>query len=149
MKEGAHQLSVLKFWVSGNFLFGVRSQGWGFGSAPGDMDYSLPDFAGYPAYNESQMLCGACVMKSATIPPLRVTPELRQAAESVLREGETLSSFVESSLVKQIESRKSQQEFIARGLASRETARKSGKYFSKEESLAALDAILDKRRGAQ
>jgi hypothetical protein len=88
-------------------------------------------------------------MKSATIPPLRVTPELRQAAESVLREGETLSGFVESSLVKQIEFRKSQQEFIARGLASREKARKSGKYFSKEESLAALDAILDKHRGAQ
>ena len=88
-------------------------------------------------------------MKSATIPPLRVTPELRQAAESVLREGETLSGFVESSLVRQIEFRKSQQEFIARGLASRENARKSGKYFSKEESLAALDAILDKHRGTQ
>jgi hypothetical protein len=88
-------------------------------------------------------------MKSATIPPLRVTPELRQAAESVLREGETLSSFVESSLVKQIEFRKSQQEFIARGLASREKARRSGKYFSNEESLAALDAILDKHRDAQ
>lgn len=88
-------------------------------------------------------------MKSATIPPLRVTPELRQAAESVLREGETLSGFVESSLVRQIAFRKSQQEFIARGLASRENARKSGKYFSKEESLAALDAIVDKHRGAQ
>jgi len=88
-------------------------------------------------------------MKSATIPPLRVTPELRQAAESVLQEGETLSGFVESSLVKQIEFRKSQQEFIARGMASREKARKSGQYFSKEESLAALDAILDKHRGAK
>lgn len=88
-------------------------------------------------------------MKSATIPPLLVTPELRQAAESVLREGETLSGFVESSLVKQIEFRKSQQEFIARRFASRETARKSGRYFSREESLAALIAILDKHRGAQ
>lgn len=88
-------------------------------------------------------------MKSATIPPLRVTPELREAAESVLREGESLSGFVESSLVKQIEFRKSQQEFIARGLASRENARKSGKYFSKEDSLAALDAILEKHRTAK
>lgn len=88
-------------------------------------------------------------MKSATIPPLRVTPELRQSAESVLREGETLSSFVESALVKQIEFRKSQQEFIARGLAARETARKSGQYLSKEESLTALDAILDKHKDAQ
>jgi hypothetical protein len=88
-------------------------------------------------------------MKSATIPPLRVTPELREAAESVLLEGETLSGFVETSLVKQIEFRRAQQEFIARGLASREKARKSGKYFSKQESLAALDTILDKHRGTQ
>ncbi|MDE2149309.1 MAG: prevent-host-death protein [Gammaproteobacteria bacterium] len=88
-------------------------------------------------------------MKSATIPPLRVTPELRQAAESVLRENETLSGFVESSLVRQIEFRKMQQEFIARGLAAREVAWKSGKYVSKEESLAALDAILEKHRGAK
>jgi len=41
-------------------------------------------------------------MKSATIPPLRVTPELRQAAESVLHDDESLSAFVESALVKQI-----------------------------------------------
>jgi predicted transcriptional regulator len=88
-------------------------------------------------------------MKSATIPPLRVTPELRHAAESVLRDDETLSSFVENSLVKQIKFRKMQQEFIARGLTARDDAKKSGRYVSKEESLAALDAILDKYRGAK
>ena len=37
-------------------------------------------------------------MKSATIPSLRVAPELRTAAEDVLEEGETLSSFVEQSI---------------------------------------------------
>lgn len=88
-------------------------------------------------------------MKSATIPPLRVTPELRQAAESVLRDNETLSGFVEQSLVRHIEFRRIQQEFIARGLASRETARKAGEYVTKEESLAALDAILDKHAGSE
>ena len=88
-------------------------------------------------------------MKSATIPPLRVTPELRQAAESVLRDDESLSSFVKSSLVKQIEFRKMQKEFIARGLAAREASKQSGKYISKEESLVALDAILDKHRSSQ
>lgn len=85
-------------------------------------------------------------MKSATIPPLRVTPELRKAAESVLRADESLSSFVESSLVKQIEFRKMHQEFIARGLAARDASKKSGDYVGKDESLAALDAILDKHR---
>ncbi len=88
-------------------------------------------------------------MKTATIPPLRVTPELRQAAESVLRDDETLSGFVKSSLVKQIELRKMQEEFIARGLAARKKSRKSGKYFGKAESLAALDSILDKHHHAR
>jgi len=69
-------------------------------------------------------------MKSSSIPSLRVEPELRQAAESVLREGESLSSFMEESLKAGIQHRKAQQEFIARGLASREEAQKTGEYFS-------------------
>lgn len=85
-------------------------------------------------------------MKSATIPPLRVTPELRRAAESVLQDDESLSAFVESALLKQIEFRKMQKEFIARGLVAKEASKQSGKYVSKAESLAALDAILDRHR---
>lgn len=88
-------------------------------------------------------------MKSATLPPLRVTPELRQAAESVLRENESLSAFVESSVIRQIEFRKMQSEFIARGLAAKQEAEKSGNYLSKTESLAALDAILEKHNGSR
>lgn len=37
-------------------------------------------------------------MKTAAIPSLRIEPELRDAAERVLQEGETLSSFVEASI---------------------------------------------------
>ena len=37
-------------------------------------------------------------MKTATLPSLRVEPELRDAAESVLQAGETLSSFVETAV---------------------------------------------------
>lgn len=81
-------------------------------------------------------------MKSATIPPLRVTPELRQDAESVLRDGESLSGFVEESLRRQIEYRKMQKEFIARGLASRDAARASGQYVSKDEVMDFLHAKL-------
>lgn len=88
-------------------------------------------------------------MKSATIPPLRVTPDLRHDAESVLREGESLSSFVEESLRRQIEWRKLQSEFIARGLAARESAKSSGKYALKEEIMNSLHTILDasKKKG--
>ena len=89
------------------------------------------------------------MMKSATIPPLRVTPELREAVESVLGPDESLSAFLETSLVKQIEFRKMHQEFIARGLAARDASKKSGDYVSRDESLAALDAILDTDRGSE
>lgn len=82
-------------------------------------------------------------MKSATIPPLRVTPDLRNEAESVLKEGESLSSFVEDSLRRQIQHRKLQSEFIARGLAARESAKSSGEYASKEEVMDSLRGILD------
>lgn len=85
-------------------------------------------------------------MKSATLPPLRVTPELRSAAESVLTEGETLSSFVEASVRQQIDHRRAQKEFIARGLASREEAKRTGVYFTVEESMASLNAILEKHK---
>lgn len=88
-------------------------------------------------------------MKSATIPPLRVTPELRHAAESVLQDEESLSAFVESALLKQIEFRKMQKEFIARGLIAREQSKKSGRYVGKAESLAALDAILGRHRNPE
>ena len=77
-------------------------------------------------------------MKTATLPSLRVAPELRKAAEAVLQEGETLSGFVEESVRRQVEFRYSQQAFIARGLASAEAAQKSGKYIPAEEVLAKL-----------
>jgi predicted transcriptional regulator len=81
-------------------------------------------------------------MKSASIPSLRVDPELRNAAESVLNEGESLSSFVEQSIRTNIEYRRMQKEFIARGLAAREYAKRTGEYFSSEEVHSELDAML-------
>jgi len=81
-------------------------------------------------------------MKTATMPALRVEPELRQAAEDILRPGETLSAFVEDSLRRNVTFRRTQQEFIARGLASRDAAKKSGVYFSSEQVLQELDNLL-------
>ena len=81
-------------------------------------------------------------MKTATLPPLRVAPELRQAAEAALREGESLSSLMEQSLRDEVNRRRMQAEFIARGLAARGEAKRTGVYYSKEESLASLDSIL-------
>jgi predicted transcriptional regulator len=78
-------------------------------------------------------------MKTARIPSLRVDPELRQAAESVLQKGETLSSFVVQSLRISIEHRRMRREFIARGLASRDEARRTGEYFEAEEVLREME----------
>lgn len=81
-------------------------------------------------------------MKTASLPSLRVDPELRQAAESVLQDGESLSGFIEQSIRAQIEYRRSQKEFIDRGLAAREDARRTGDYFSAEDVLCELDDML-------
>ncbi|KQQ74432.1 prevent-host-death protein [Rhizobium sp. Leaf321] len=85
-------------------------------------------------------------MKTATIPSLRVDPELRAAAESVLKEGETLSAFVEDSLKKQIDYRKTQAEFIARGLAGLAEAERTGVYYSHQDVLDMLESKLEKAR---
>lgn len=76
-------------------------------------------------------------MKSATIPSLRVEPELRQAAESVLGEGESLSGFVEAALRESIARRRLRNDFIARGLAARDDAQQTGRY-------VAADTVLEK-----
>lgn len=88
-------------------------------------------------------------MKSATIPPLRVTPDLRQAAENVLHEGETLSNFVEASVRSQIDQRMKQQEFIARGMAAGEEARATNSYVSEAKLMNSLRRILRKTEKAQ
>lgn len=85
-------------------------------------------------------------MKTATLPSLRVDPELRAAAESVLEEGESLSAFVENSVKAQIHFRKTQAEFIARGLKSLAESERSGIYFTSEEVLSELKGMLDAKR---
>ena len=83
-------------------------------------------------------------MKSASFPSLRVEPELRQAAEAVLREGESLSNFMEQSLRDQVTRRRLQHEFMARGLASRDEARRTREYFDAPSVHAELRAMLTK-----
>jgi hypothetical protein len=81
-------------------------------------------------------------MKTATIPSLRVEPALREAAESVLREGETLSGFVEASLREQVRQRQLQDEFIKRGLASLEESKRTGVYHEAGDVIAELRQML-------
>ncbi|SDR60932.1 YlcI/YnfO family protein [Paraburkholderia tuberum] len=88
-------------------------------------------------------------MKTATIPPLRVDPELRQAAEDVLHENESLSAFMEAALREGVARRRLQREFVARGLASREQARRDNEYYDADHVHAELALMLKAKRKAQ
>ncbi|MDG5978098.1 hypothetical protein H010_22789 [Hydrogenophaga taeniospiralis CCUG 15921] len=80
------------------------------------------------------------------MPSLRVDPHLRDAAQSVLQEGETLSGFIEASVRESIERRRTRAEFVARGLASREQAQASGVHFAAGEVHAELGRMLTQAR---
>lgn len=82
-------------------------------------------------------------MKTASFPSLRVEPELRDAAQSALREGETLSAFVESAIRERIERRNAQAGFLARGLRAAEEADRTGEYYTTAEVLDHLRAITE------
>lgn len=85
-------------------------------------------------------------MKTATLPSLRVEPDLREAAESVLLEGESLTSFIEASVRESIARRRTRAEFIARGLASRDEARRTGVYFAADAVHQELRQMLEKAK---
>ena len=88
-------------------------------------------------------------MKTAQLPPVRVPPSVRQAIESVLLEGETLSQFVEQAAVQAARRRKAQQEFVARGRASLAQARATGEYHDAADALAVMEQRLAARMRAQ
>ena len=88
-------------------------------------------------------------MKNATLPSLRVDDELRSAAESVLRDGETISGFVLDAVRLNISRREAQREFIARGLAARDDAKRTGQYVSAVDMLKRLDQTIANARAKQ
>jgi predicted transcriptional regulator len=85
-------------------------------------------------------------LKTAAIPSIRVEPELRAEVESLLAEGETLSQFVEASVRASVERRRIQAAFVARGLRSRDEARRSGEYVDADDVVARLQDRLNVAR---
>lgn len=86
-------------------------------------------------------------MKTATIPSVRVEPDFRAEVEAVLADGETLSEFVETAVRASVERRRLHAEFIARGLRSRDEARRTGDYVDADRVLTGLQRKLDAARG--
>jgi Arc/MetJ-type ribon-helix-helix transcriptional regulator len=85
-------------------------------------------------------------MKSAVIPQVRVEPELRAELEAVLRQGETLSEFVEASVRNAVEFRRAQQRFHERGQAAWENYQRTGLSVPADDVLDRLQAKLNARR---
>jgi hypothetical protein len=88
-------------------------------------------------------------MKTATIPSVRVEPDFRAEVEAVLADGETLSEFVEAAVRAGVERRRVQAEFVARGLRSRDEARRTGDYVDADVVLDGLQRKLDAARVRQ
>jgi hypothetical protein len=84
--------------------------------------------------------------RTRTLPPLRVSEEMRADAESVLAPGETLSAFVLDAVSRTIDLRRSQRDFIARGLASAERSKETGNYITAKRALAGLRRRLERAR---
>ena len=94
-----------------------------------------------------QRKCATVVnMKTATIPSVRVEPELRAEVESLLSEGETVSEFVEASVRATVLRRRNQAEFIARGLRSLDDARRTNDYVDADVVVQTLQRKLDLAR---
>lgn len=85
-------------------------------------------------------------MKTATIPPVRVEPALRDALERSLGHGETLASMVESAVRTELARRQHQAEFVSRGLSAITRSEAAGDWVPVDAVLAKLEAKLSAAR---
>ena len=85
-------------------------------------------------------------MKTAVIPQIRVEPELRAELEAVLKQGETLTDFVEETVRNAIAFRRVQIAFHSRAQAASEEYHRSGVAVPVEAVLDRLQFKLDAKR---
>jgi hypothetical protein len=75
--------------------------------------------------------------------------EFHAAAESVLREGETVADLIDRSARAEVEYRRDQAAFVAKGLASLEEAERTGVWYTSEDVLSMMKAKFDAAKAAQ
>jgi Arc/MetJ family transcription regulator len=88
---------------------------------------------------------GGASPNMADVPRRRTGPAFRKEIESVLNEGETLSSFIENAARREALYRKMEAEFLARGRASLAKAHNTGKTVPAQSVIAALDKMIETR----
>jgi len=77
--------------------------------------------------------------RSATLPPIRVAPETKASLEAVLREGESLTQFIESAVCREAEFRTEQNAAVSRAKKALRSAAKGGGLMTAEEFLLGMD----------
>ncbi len=85
-------------------------------------------------------------MKSATLPAVRVDPQLRSELEAVLGEAETLSAFVEQAVRGAVHYRRTQAEFLARGEQAWQDYQRTGQSSPAAEVFDRVQQRIDARR---
>ncbi|HEY9028346.1 MAG TPA: YlcI/YnfO family protein, partial [Burkholderiaceae bacterium] len=82
-------------------------------------------------------------MRTATFPPIRVEPKVRAEVEAVLREGESLTQFIEEAVVAAAAWRRTQAEFVGGGEAAIERWKREGGGRTADEVMSDLQTRLD------
>jgi hypothetical protein len=98
-----------------------------------------------PVVDESHLRYIA-LMKTATIPPVRIEPTFREEIEQALDEGESLASLVETAVRHEITRRQTQSEFIRRGIAAIDRTVAEGDGIAPATVIARLEAKLAEAR---
>lgn len=88
-------------------------------------------------------------MNETVKPSVLDDEDFHAAAESVLREGETVADLIDRSARAEVEYRREQAEFVARGLAALKEAERTGVWYTTEDVLSMMRAKLDAAKAAQ
>ena len=88
----------------------------------------------------------SALMKTSTLPAVRVEPALRSDAEGVLDQGESLSDFVAACVRDGVTWRRTQDAFLGRARDAVERSERDDNGISPQEMLRRMDARLDVAR---
>lgn len=77
--------------------------------------------------------------RSATLPPIRVTPETKASVEAALRDGESLTQFIESAVCREAEFRAGQKAAVSRAKKALRSADKGVGLMTAEEFLGGME----------
>jgi hypothetical protein len=85
------------------------------------------------------MLYIAPMSRSATLPPIRVAPETKASLEAVLKEGESLTQFIENAVCREAQFRAEQNAAVARAKKALRSADKGVGLLTAEGFLSGME----------